>query len=380
MIKRLLTEDLDWLYITRVVSRNRVVPLFYKGLASVREAVRNEEVLAYLKDRYLQNVQYNLLLKAELLKILRLFEEHNIAVLPIKGPVLAETVYGNIAFREYSDLDILVSEYDYAKAERVLSKLDFTLNTQIEGESAEVRFQDGHHRNFIHEQNRIHLELHWELIERYRGLILMKDVPRDLMTMIDFGGLQVRTFKPEFLLLYLCVHGYTHQWERLSWLCDVAELIHTQPALDWEAVLQLAKQFHLLNVLAMGLFLVNDILECKIPADVRERLPSNHIIADLARQVEQQIFSVTSTLGIERRATPDYSAFNYALLTSPAQRISFLYKVAVRSIKLTPNERDKEWLHLPQNIAFVYFIVRPVRLIYQYGARYLRTLYRIFTT
>src|SRR3712207_8653927 len=38
-------------------------------------------------------------------------------------------------------------------------------------------------------------------------------------------------------LLILCVHGTKHIWGRLSWICDVAELLRTQPDMDWEYVL-----------------------------------------------------------------------------------------------------------------------------------------------
>ena len=41
-------------------------------------------------------------------------------MVPVKGPVLASTAYGDIAMREFVDLDILVRPSDVASAMTIL--------------------------------------------------------------------------------------------------------------------------------------------------------------------------------------------------------------------------------------------------------------------
>jgi len=56
----------------------------------------------------LTNAASNVFLTNKLFEILNLFKENDILALPFKGPVLAESVYGDISLRKFVDLDILV--------------------------------------------------------------------------------------------------------------------------------------------------------------------------------------------------------------------------------------------------------------------------------
>src|SRR5579862_7815356 len=78
IISDLLQQDLDWTYIIAVARRNRIVPLIYHSVSSIGDTLVGKEVIGLFKAEYLQNLQFNLLLEVELLKILRLFEENSI--------------------------------------------------------------------------------------------------------------------------------------------------------------------------------------------------------------------------------------------------------------------------------------------------------------
>ena len=54
------------------------------------------------------NAHRALWLTLELLNIHRHLQARGLEVLPYKGPVLAEALYGNVALRQFSDLDLLV--------------------------------------------------------------------------------------------------------------------------------------------------------------------------------------------------------------------------------------------------------------------------------
>src|SRR5207244_11975507 len=58
---------------------------------------------------------------------------------------------------------------------------------------------------------------------------------------LPLGGTLVRTLSAEHLLLVLCAHGAKHCWERLGWICDVAELLRGTPALDLSGMLAQAR-------------------------------------------------------------------------------------------------------------------------------------------
>jgi hypothetical protein len=72
--------------------------------------------LAQLRNYFHANAQRNLFLTQELLKLLTLFKTNGISAIPYKGPVLAVAVYGNLALRQFGDLDILVHKRDVLRA------------------------------------------------------------------------------------------------------------------------------------------------------------------------------------------------------------------------------------------------------------------------
>ena len=62
-----------------------------------------------------------------LVQIIGEFEKAGIEVIPIKGPVLAQTLYGNISDRHSSDLDILIRDADIQVIMDIAKSLEFEL-------------------------------------------------------------------------------------------------------------------------------------------------------------------------------------------------------------------------------------------------------------
>ena len=56
----------------------------------------------------------------ELNKILKLLKANNIDTIPYKGPVLASLAYGDIALRQFQDLDISINQSDIFKTKDIL--------------------------------------------------------------------------------------------------------------------------------------------------------------------------------------------------------------------------------------------------------------------
>src|SRR5690606_26442693 len=160
-------------------------------------------------------------------------QNNNISAIPIKGPVLAEIVYKDIALREYGDLDILVRKGEYEQAIQLLLTLGYQETNYPSSSNSVWHRKYAHHRTFINERSGVFVEMHWDLTERNPALLEIDKIAPEHLIDIMFGGTTTQVLNPELTLLYLCVHGYRHQWERLSWLCDVAELINTHPNLDW---------------------------------------------------------------------------------------------------------------------------------------------------
>src|SRR5262245_35749716 len=119
-ISALVRRDIDWDYLLRIANEHGITPLLYTHLnATCREAVPNRN-LDELRNHFHDNSRHNLFLTGELLNLLRLFETHQIPAIAFKGPVLAAAVYGNLALRQFSDLDLMIHKQQVAKTRGLL--------------------------------------------------------------------------------------------------------------------------------------------------------------------------------------------------------------------------------------------------------------------
>jgi len=125
LIHSCLGEQIDWEYLLQAAGRHMMNSLLYWHLnATCRDAVP-QAIMERLHDHFLKSAKSNLLLTAELLRILELFENNVIPAIPFKGPVLALTLYEDPALREFGDLDILVQKDNVFRALKLLPALGY---------------------------------------------------------------------------------------------------------------------------------------------------------------------------------------------------------------------------------------------------------------
>lgn len=144
---------------------------------------------------------------SELKAILRAFEQQDIMVVPLKGPFLAERLCGEAALRVSYDLDLLVAKSDVDRAEAVFSGLRFIPDTP-----------DDYHRAWW--RGRTTIELHHDVenplaFDFHIASVLRRTQPT------AFQGQRCWQLAPGDELLFLCLHGVRHCFERLSLIQDL---------------------------------------------------------------------------------------------------------------------------------------------------------------
>jgi len=78
-------EEVDWDYVYQLARRHSVLPLIYAQLSANAVANVPPDQLARRKENYQDNVARNLLLTAELCRILQTFAAAHIEAVPYKG-------------------------------------------------------------------------------------------------------------------------------------------------------------------------------------------------------------------------------------------------------------------------------------------------------
>jgi hypothetical protein len=118
-IGALLERDLDWNFLIISAHEHRVLPLVYRTLSRAGLGPVPAAALNRLRNAFQANVKRNLFLTSELFSVMDLLRTNGIPSIPYKGPVLTFDVYGDLALRQFADLDIIVPVGDVVKARSV---------------------------------------------------------------------------------------------------------------------------------------------------------------------------------------------------------------------------------------------------------------------
>jgi putative nucleotidyltransferase-like protein len=364
-INTLLGGRLDWDYLLRMLLAHGVMPLFHRNVAAVFPETLPKAVIDQTREYFRTHVQRNLFLTGELLRLLRLLTEHGIAALPYKGPVLAASVYGDVSLRDFSDLDILVQKKDILKSRELLISEGYRPRVPLTADQQVARLRSRNRKDFAFiSEGSVKVELHWEIA----GLALFPLEARRLWERVEhlpLGGTTVLNVAAEDLLLILCVHGAKHFFKRVEWICDIAELLAANPAIRWERVIEQATRLRTRRMLFLGLILANQLLDSKIPDQISRRISADRETKAIAGRVRRSLFSETDS------ASEMFKRHSHRI----SLREGFRDRMRLRAYYfgdyfralVTPNEEDRGVLRLPELLHFLYYLLRPIRLVKLYG-------------
>src|SRR5208282_5095468 len=104
----LLDQQVDWNQILRRSRIHHVSPLLHDNLKKFKFNRIPQEIRVELENRYRINAIWSVLSLRELKRILTQFSSAKIPVVPLKGLILAASLYGKITLRDVGDIDILI--------------------------------------------------------------------------------------------------------------------------------------------------------------------------------------------------------------------------------------------------------------------------------
>jgi putative nucleotidyltransferase-like protein len=373
-IDALLRVEIDWDFLIGTAHRHRVLPLVYRSLARLPASAVPESALARLRTAFHANARRNLYLTRELFQVMDLLHAHDIASIPYKGPALAGRLYGDISLRQYADLDIIVPVKDVVRARALLMAAGYRPEKPMSDEQLR-RFMVGEKDiTLLHEKRGINLEIHWGVTTAEDPFRIPHDSLWSNLETCRVAGRVVRALGPEDLLLVLCVHGAKHRWERLGWLCDVAEIVRCPGMVNWDRALDSAARLGGKRILFLGLTLARELLGAEPAAAVVRAMTVDPVLPSLVHEVKGWIFSeqpVELDLGERER-------YFMRLREHPTDRFRVALRQARCYLALTAEDTKVEWL--PKSLMWSLYLLRPFRLAGQYGltpfARFLKGIFQ----
>jgi hypothetical protein len=150
--------------------------------------------------------------------------------------------------------------------------------------------------DLIHKDGQVYVELHWNVISWPMFFPPSSAFLWEHLESVSLADMSVRNLAPETVLPVLCVHGAKHYWERLAWICDVAELIGRHPGINWKRVIEQARRLGGVRMLYVGLFLAQSLLGASVPKDISRQMQVDPIVSPLAARIRLQLFAKTDGL------------------------------------------------------------------------------------
>ncbi len=356
----LLQQDLDWESVLHLTSVHRVVPLVFRNLTSAPPGLLPARALEQLQAGYREAIRSNLFLTAELLRLLKLISANGLDVIPYKGPALAEILYGSVCLRQFGDLDILVRKEQVSQAKELLMRNGYRLEwPEIPLTPAQERahLEAKYNYKLMRNDGHVAIELHWSISPRYfsfppdTGWLWQNAVESRL------SGEKIRSFGVEDWLLILAVHGANHCWNRLGWVCDVAELLRRFPDLNVERLDKQAGQFGCRRMLHLALLLAHNLLDAPLPPFLQENAFSDTHARALADEILQRCASTKCYVP----GVLEVPSFHIRVRERSKDRRRYCVAVVVPSVE------DWRALPLPGYLSFLHYLLRPFRLLGAYA-------------
>jgi hypothetical protein len=352
-IRNVASKAIDWQYLFQLARRHSILPLLYLQLDRHASDLVPSEHLAQLKKNYLENVARNTVLTAELCRLITRFAGSDIDAIPYKGPALALFAYGNVALRRFVDLDVIVKKTDVLKAREILLDEDYTPAKSLSLNQQELLLRTQHNMQFSRDNHRLIVELHWEVAPHLFASTVNSDQLWNDLVSIDLNGIEVKTLSAADLLFSLCIHGSRHLWERLGWICDIAELL-ARHDFDWPTLLKRASQADSERMFLLGLYLAERLLEAPLPPEVKQRCDSDPRLASLAGNVVKNLFNGPTHVPATSSEIFKYNIGVRKTLGARARYILYM---------LRPTDGDLGTHSLPESLSFGYYLARPFRLL-----------------
>lgn len=328
------TEVSDWGGLLNLAENQRLLPNLW---AAIDRKVVPREQLDATDDKVMQLTLEEVHRGKQLAELVQLLHPE---VLAYKGPTLGLLAFNNAAARQSGDLDLLVPPDRYRRSVTRLLEDGFeflyapiprcylTLNYEV---------------TLFHPRRGVTVDLHRSFFSQAMPLELSG------RTTVTIGGYPIPTLPPEELFVLLSVHGCKHAWRELRWVYDLVGLMNRQN-LDWEKIERLSLQSGSRRAVTVGLELSRKLFETATPPN----LAGDETARRLARESEQYIFGKAPDLRRLQR-------YQWRVFDRFEQRLRYLVVTLFR-----PHSLDLAWVDLPENMWYLYYPLRPLRIVWDY--------------
>lgn len=353
------TQEIDWDYLLGEMLHHGLFLIIYPVLKGSGNHLLPESV----KTKYTRTAHSfttkSMRLSAELIRVCDALAACRIPNVPFKGPTLSQNIYGKTDLRIFGDLDVLVRKDDVEGALRCLAEIGF---------SPLLRFDKDQLQKYLRYEDDLQLtnaagtllEMHWETTGRYAEKPVDYEYLEPRLVSLEFHGRTVAQFGTEDLLVYLCLHGARHCWERLEWLASVAKLLAGDAIAEYGTVLEIAEKIGCRRIVLHSLHLAGEVFSIRLPAIVQKSISKDVVLSRLPENSFKKSFLFHRS-GQSGKASPTGHRFRLMQLRlrdSWPDICTYLFRQF-----FWLRVADVQYVRLPSVLFPLYYLIRPYRLI-----------------
>ncbi len=348
-------HGVNWEKFAQLALHHRIYPLLNIKLKKLQETFIPIEVIQTLSQYYKKNTFKMLYLTKEMEEINNICHKNGIRLLNLKGPVLAEELYGDLSLRTCNDLDVLVPISHLDRMEKLLINLGYEKDDYIETILMDWKWRH-HHITFIHPKKQIKIEVHWRLNPGPGKEPSFEELWNNKRQSTLTNSL-IYLLGKEDLFMFLITHGARHGWSRLRWLVDIRQLIGQD--LNWNELYPKLKKYHLLETGGQALILAFNIFSITLSEHMKPLCEFNKS----KRLAQGTVFYLEEMVNLHSDSLPEhvskYHKRHLFSLMSIQQKCIFVLSI------LYPYPDDAKILPLPKPLHFLYFPLRPFLWIWR---------------
>jgi hypothetical protein len=351
-IRSLLQQELDWQGVFQLAGDYRTIPLLAMHLQHHADDLLASDIQAELQSYHRDSTRHNLVLAMEVLRLVDLLSAAGVRVIPFKGPVSAMLAWGDMAMRACGDIDLLVKQNDHAEAERLLETV---------GYNVQIRYQDAMQSSLLHKQRHLSVDLHWGIPPQ--KLRLDSDRLWEELRPIDLLGRSVLTFSPCDTLLVTAINAVKEYWKpSLHHLSDIVVLTSSYTDQSWMRAFRRAREIGCQRMLIAAVLFAHRLLDMPLPSSGPVRLFRHRGINRVVDELQGHLFLQSGERTVEapmkvmhhRSSQAYYLTLTDSLWWRSRDWLQWAFK---------PNKEDEAFVKLPQTLSFLYWFIRPLRLL-----------------
>ena len=354
-------RSIDWKKFAELATNHHVLPLAYRTLKSEGNAGRvPAEWMDRLRVFQTAIAAYNLRATALLHRLQQMMESQGIQLIPIKGPALAVWAFGDVAMRQFEDLDLIVRREDLLRAVDLLEQDGFGLR-ELAGSVDRARYLATLQNWSLEKPGSPPLDLKPVLVSHaFCGPSSAEFMASACRRIPVDGKRSLWMPGPEAMLLAVCMDGANEMWVKLSSVADAGALLAKHADLDWGAFLSEAARFGQRRSMLVGACLVEELLGVAPPPAFRKEEEKDPAARRLAREAAERL----RTLAPRHDVVFRQSCFAFRTRERAGDRFRFLSRLL-----FVPGAFELASMPLPGVLNPLHSLVRPFRLAWDVAVR-----------